>query len=120
MQENASKPCLPLPAVPCPMRTPDTGMEFPPRCDDQAYASLVSHHFPICLRVTTPLVQTCLTQHKPHSRAVTEASLTYRTACLVLPCPVHCRLTPLVRFPLSFLIAKIAYSRYYMSPRAHR
>jgi hypothetical protein len=27
------------------------------RCDDQAYASLVSYHFPICLRVTTPLVQ---------------------------------------------------------------
>ncbi|KAG1740273.1 hypothetical protein EDB19DRAFT_1828494 [Suillus lakei] len=31
MQENASEPCLPLPAVPCPTRTPDTGMEFPPQ-----------------------------------------------------------------------------------------
>ncbi|KAG2740606.1 hypothetical protein P692DRAFT_20880896, partial [Suillus brevipes Sb2] len=31
MQENTSEPCLPLPAVPCPTQTPDTGMEFPPQ-----------------------------------------------------------------------------------------
>ncbi|KAG2754170.1 hypothetical protein P692DRAFT_201861744 [Suillus brevipes Sb2] len=31
--------------------------KVPGGCDDQAYASLVSHHFPICLRVTIPLVQ---------------------------------------------------------------
>jgi hypothetical protein len=27
------------------------------RCDDQAYARLVSPHFPICLHITIPLVQ---------------------------------------------------------------
>ncbi|KAG1760628.1 hypothetical protein EDD22DRAFT_954784 [Suillus occidentalis] len=34
MREDASAPCLPLPAVPCPTRICDTEMEFPPR-DEQ-------------------------------------------------------------------------------------
>jgi hypothetical protein len=34
VREDASAPCLPLPAVPCPTRICDTEMEFPPR-DEQ-------------------------------------------------------------------------------------